>query len=95
MLYACETQAIRTLYYHVAQATLHFPNSIRYIILIFVLILEVVTEGALYDWLGGGNSRHTNGIRKRSQALWQLVAGCSKDRGCKLENLGFPASKDP
>jgi hypothetical protein len=25
-----------------------------------------VTEGALYDWLGGGNSRHTKEIRKRS-----------------------------
>jgi hypothetical protein len=25
----------------------------------------VVTEGALYDWLGGGNSRHTKEIRRR------------------------------
>jgi hypothetical protein len=31
----------------------------------------------------------------KSWALWQLAAGCSKNRGCKLENLAFPASRDP
>jgi hypothetical protein len=37
----------------------------------------------------------TQRIRDKSWALWQLAAGCSKDRGCKLENLGFPVSRDP
>jgi hypothetical protein len=54
-----------------------------------------VTEGALYDWLGGRQEPTQKGMRDNSRAPWQLVAGCSKDRGCKLENLGFPASRDP
>jgi hypothetical protein len=45
-----------------------------------------VTEGALYGWLGEGNNLRTTGIRKMSQGLWQLVAGCSRDKGYKLEN---------
>jgi hypothetical protein len=35
-----------------------------------IVIVDVentsITEGALYDWLGGGNSRHTKEIRKKA-----------------------------
>jgi hypothetical protein len=76
------------------EAQLYFNTNLRYFrrLCSSVKLFEKVmvastafTEGALYDWLGEGNNRHTKRIRKMSQGLWQLVAGCSKDRFCMLD----------
>lgn len=53
-----------------------------------------VTEGVSHDKLREGSSRRTKRKQGRSQAVWQLVAGHSKDRGCKVKVKDFQRAEN-